>query len=57
MFCPRSSLFESRTIPSKNLPFPSLPKRGENSTEKILPLKKEDKGGFEFDFSCCHRLD
>jgi hypothetical protein len=23
----------------------------------VPPLKKGDEGGFEFDFSCCHRLD
>ena len=50
-------LVPSRVIPSENLPFPSLAKRGENRTEKIPPLKKGDKGGFEFNFSCCHRLD
>ncbi len=53
--CPRGSLYNSSVIPFENLPFPSLSKRGENRTEKILPLKKRDKGGFEFDFSCCHR--
>jgi hypothetical protein len=25
--------------------------------EKIPPLKKGDQGGFEFDFSCCNRVD
>src|SRR4029077_16816498 len=48
---------EVLVMPSENLPFPSLAKRGENRTEKIPPLKKGDKGGFEFNFSGCHRLD
>jgi hypothetical protein len=47
-----------------NLPFPSLrlrsghafPKRGSNPTAKNPPFKKGDKGGFQFDFSCCHRF-
>ncbi len=42
--CPRSSRHNSRVIPSENLPFPSLAKRGENRTEKIPPLKKGTKG-------------
>jgi hypothetical protein len=55
--CPRSSLYNSSVILFENLPFPSLAKRGENRTEKIPPLKKGDKGGFEFNFSGCYRLD
>ena len=55
--CLRSSRHNSRVIPSENLPFPSLAKRGENHTEKNPPLKKGDKGGFEFNFSGCHHLD
>ena len=42
-------------IPSKNLPFPSLLKRGENRMETIPPLKKGDTGGFAFDFICRER--
>ncbi len=42
-------------IPSKNLPFPSLSKRGENCMETIPPLKKGDTGGFAFDFICRER--
>jgi hypothetical protein len=42
-------------IPSKNLPFPSLLKRGENRMETIPPLKKGDPGGFAFDFICRER--
>jgi hypothetical protein len=38
-------------VPAKNLPFPSFPKRGLKPTEKIPPLKKGDKGGFEFSSS------
>jgi hypothetical protein len=44
------------TVSAKNLPFPSFPKacpesiegRGLKPTEKIPPLKKGDKRGFEF---------
>ena len=42
-------------IPSENLPFPSLLKRGENRMETIPPLKKGDTGGFAFDFICRER--
>jgi hypothetical protein len=54
---PRSSPNNSRLTPPKNLPFPSFPKRGQRFTEKIPPLKKGDRGGFERDFCRCHRLE
>src|SRR3989442_7759182 len=63
--CLRNSLHNSRPMPPKNLPFP-LPstklrtcfsKEGLKSSEKIPPLKKGDRGGFEYDFSRRHRLE
>ena len=47
--------FISHFIPSKNLPFPSFSKRGENRMETIPPLKKGDTRGFAFDFICHER--
>src|SRR6266852_5670442 len=55
--CLRNSLHNSRPMPPKNLPFPLFSKEGLESSEKIPPLKKGDRGGFEYDFSRRHRLE
>jgi hypothetical protein len=52
----RSSLYSSCLTPPKISPSP-LFQRGVKFQEKLPPLKKGDRGGFEYKFGRSHRLN
>jgi len=52
----RNSPHNSQIIPLKISPSPFFQRGVKAGTEKIPPLKKGDRGGFEFEFNRYHRV-